>query len=311
MVTMCDLAARLPLLIGKLLDREELLGRGRFREETMTDLFAGSLAAFAGPEFVIEYPIEVQTGGDVDLRFWHAASDLEIALRLQAKRLSPRRVAKKSVAANRRSYHELLHMPKKQGTYQFRTLAATAAPVLPLYMFYNHQSFVDDPTITGTLPEVRGINLAFASDIAAELEAKVFAAATLPRQVLHHKRAVRLQPHFFTLETILCPASVSRPLEGGGVPSPTSVSDALIARWNELPQLAVIGEDGNKDGVLRRLYQPPSIRPSARTHSRLADGPPVRIDKSLTRPRLTFISGRTDDSRTPRIDPNVARDRLT
>ncbi|WP_447929956.1 DUF6615 family protein [Sphingopyxis fribergensis] len=303
------MAARLPLLIGKLLDREELLNRGRFREETMTDLFAGSLAAFAGPEFVIEYPIETQTGGDVDLRFWHAASDLELDLRLQAKRLSPRRVAKKSVAAIRRSYHELLHIPKKQGIYQFRTLAATGAPVLPLYMFYNHQSFVDDPAIAGTLPEVRGVNLAFAADIAAELEAKVQAAAALPRQVLHHKRAIHLQPHFFTLETILCPASGSGSLEGGGVPSPTSVSDALIARWNERLGHVPDGGDENTDGVLRHVYVPPRIRPSARTDGRLADGPPVRIDKSLDRPRLTFISGRTDDSRTPRIGPNIGRDR--
>lgn len=309
MVTMCDLAARLPLLIGKLLDREELLGRGRFREETMTDLFAGSLAAFAGPEFVIEYPIEVQTGGDIDIRFWNATSDLEIELRLQAKRLSPRKVAKKTVAANRRSYHELLHMPKKKSIYQFRTLAETKAPVLPLYMFYNHQSFVDDPAITGTLPEVRGINLAFASDIAVELEAKVQAATAIPRKVLHHKRAIHLQPHFFTLETILCPGSGSGPIGGGGVPSPTSVSDALIARWNEVPVRAAVRDDENTDSVLRRFYEPPSIRPSARSHDRIADGAPVRIDKSLARPRLTFISGRTDDGRTPRIDLNIARDR--
>jgi len=36
-------------LIGQLLDRESYLARGRFREETMTDIFTGALAAFAGP----------------------------------------------------------------------------------------------------------------------------------------------------------------------------------------------------------------------------------------------------------------------
>lgn len=69
MNTMCDLATRLPLIIGRLLDRETLLHRGRFREETMTDILTGSLAAFAGPELIIQYPIEVMTGSDIDLRF--------------------------------------------------------------------------------------------------------------------------------------------------------------------------------------------------------------------------------------------------
>ncbi|RWX58740.1 hypothetical protein EN780_36065 [Mesorhizobium sp. M4B.F.Ca.ET.089.01.1.1] len=72
--TMCDLATTLPLLIGHLLDRERKLMRGRFREETMTDIFTGALAAFAGPELVIQYPDEAVTGGDLDLRFWHATA---------------------------------------------------------------------------------------------------------------------------------------------------------------------------------------------------------------------------------------------
>ncbi|WP_367227044.1 DUF6615 family protein, partial [Mesorhizobium sp.] len=62
MATLCDLATRLPLVIGGLLDRETNLKRGRFREETMTDILTGALAAFAGPELVISYPIEKDTG---------------------------------------------------------------------------------------------------------------------------------------------------------------------------------------------------------------------------------------------------------
>ena len=69
--SMCDLARKLPLLVGGLLEREKLLKRGRFREETMTDIFTGALAAFAGRNLVIEYPVELDTGGDIDLRFWH------------------------------------------------------------------------------------------------------------------------------------------------------------------------------------------------------------------------------------------------
>jgi len=50
----CELASTLPRLIGTLLDREAGLKKGRFREETLTDVLTASLAAFAGPQLVIE-----------------------------------------------------------------------------------------------------------------------------------------------------------------------------------------------------------------------------------------------------------------
>jgi hypothetical protein len=113
--TMCDLASKLPLLIGQLLDRESHLKRGRFREETMTDIFTGALAAFAGSNLVIQYPVEVETGGDIDLRFWHAASGRNLFVRIQAKRLNAESdVAKtKQVKIKNRAYNELLHKPPK------------------------------------------------------------------------------------------------------------------------------------------------------------------------------------------------------
>ena len=83
--TTCDLSQKLPMLIGCLLDQESVLMRGRFREETMTDKFTGSLAAFAGPEIVIQYPVEVVTGGDLDLCFWNVARGRDLNLRIQAK----------------------------------------------------------------------------------------------------------------------------------------------------------------------------------------------------------------------------------
>lgn len=88
MATLCDLATRLPLVIGGLLDRETNLKRGRFREETMTDILTGALAAFAGPELVISYPIEKDTGGDLDLRFWNVSEGRDLWVRIQAKRLN-------------------------------------------------------------------------------------------------------------------------------------------------------------------------------------------------------------------------------
>lgn len=47
--TMCDLATKLPLLIGGLLDRESKLKKGRFREETMTDILTGASLHSPGP----------------------------------------------------------------------------------------------------------------------------------------------------------------------------------------------------------------------------------------------------------------------
>jgi len=311
MTTLCDLAARLPVLIGRLLDREAMLKRGRFREETMTDIVTGSLAAFAGPELVIEYPIEADTGGDLDLRFWHAESGRDLHLRLQAKRLCARMDGKKPVAIGNRSYRELLHRPNALAPYQYETLLAAPAPWLPLYMFYNHQSVADDPYFASVGPRVHGINLAFAHDIAHQLRRKVLAAKAKPRSVLHHKRLSHLRPYLFGLEAILCPGRAQPgdggPADGGpraSVPTPMEVSASLIRRWR-----ARAGpEFEDDDRVLRILTQPGALDPARRPHRRVADGPAIRVDQSLERPVITFISGRTRDSRTPRIGDELAPD---
>ena len=153
--TMCDLASKLPLLIGQFLDRESYLQRGRFREETMTDIFTGALAAFAGPNLVIQYPVEVDTGGDLDLRFWHAESRRTLCLRIQAKRLNGADKGSSPVKIKHRAYNELLHKPPTATDYQFRILRDTPDPWVSLYMFYNHQSVTLDPVFAGKTPTVR------------------------------------------------------------------------------------------------------------------------------------------------------------
>jgi len=162
--TLCDLATKLPLLIGRLLDREAKLKRGRFREETMTDILTGALAAFAGANLVIQYPIEVETGSDLDLRFWHVANGCDFHVRIQAKRLNAANDGTRPVKIAHRLYHELLHKPSTAEDYQFRMLRDAPAPWIPLYMFYNHQAVVLDPYLTGAKPTVGAINLAFADD---------------------------------------------------------------------------------------------------------------------------------------------------
>jgi hypothetical protein len=295
--TICDLATKLPKLVANLLDRESKLKRGRFREETLTDIFTGALAAFVGPELVIEYPPEAATGGDIDLEFWHVSSGRRLLLRIQAKRLNAGRNAGKAVAIKHRAYNELLHqVPKKTGLYQFDTLVKQCGPFLPLYMFYNHGEAVRASNFGSPGPTVGGINLAFASDIADEMETKL---AAWPKR-LHHKRLSHLRKHFFALEAILCPPGDW----DGGVPSPDVVSESLERAWNK------VGVDqaelSDVEVVTRKFKQPASIGTRHDPDRRLPDGPAIRLNRALKRPIVTFMSARTDDDRTPRISDDAS-----
>lgn len=294
--TMCDLAAKLPLLIGGLLDRESHLKRGRFREETMTDIFAGALAAFAGPNLVIQYPVEMETGGDLDLRFWHAESSRNLCVRIQAKRLNAEDNGSQAIKAEHRAYNELLHKPPTAADYQFRVLRDAPDPWIPLYMFYNHQSVTLDPKFSGTTPTVRGINLAFATDIADELEDKLASAAATPRKIKHHKRLSYLRKHFFGIEAILCPPG---DWKDEIVPPPDLVQASLRNqyRWDDA---GARGKD-DVDRVIRRILEPNSLDVS-RGGRPLPDGPSIRVGQhDVHVPTITFISGRTSDDRTPKI----------
>jgi hypothetical protein len=295
--TICELARKLPRLVANLLDRESKLKRGRFREETLTDICTGALAAFAGPELVIEYPPEAATGGDVDLDFWHVSSGQRLLLRIQAKRLNADTNDGKAVAIGYRAYNELLHqVPKKTGPYQFDTLVKECGPFLPLYMFYNHGTVAQHPYFRGAKPTVSGINLAFAFDIADEMNAKLTAK---PKR-LHHKRLSHLCKHFFDLEAILCPPGDW----DGNVPSPDAVSGSIRRAWND----ANVGQADRSDDerVIRRLYEPMTIGTHRDLDRRLPDGPAIRVSQVLERPMVTLISGRTDDDRTPRISDGVS-----
>lgn len=288
---MCDLAKQLPLLVGGILEREKLLKRGRFREETMTDIFTGALVAFAGRNLVIEYPVEIDTGGDIDLRFWHVASGRSLNVRIQAKRLNAATSGKNLVKTKHRAYDELLHKSPTAKDYQFRVLRNSPAPWIPLYMFYNHESITRDREYAGKLPAVSGINLAFAHDVARELEEKLTAQAGNPRKIKHHKRLGHLRKHFFGLEAILCPAGN---WHGEDVPSPELVQSSLRERYKLADDGAVRGDDAER--VLRYLSEPASLT-RFDTGGRLLDGPSIRLRQPVDVPTITFISGRTEDER--------------
>jgi hypothetical protein len=292
--TMCSLAKTLPALIGSLLDREATLKRGRFREETMTDIFTGALASFAGPELIIQYPVEAETGGDLDLCFWHVATGRALLLRLQAKRLNAAVDAKKAAKIVNRSYRELLHRPPSSTKFQFETLIEAPLPWVPLYMFYNHQSVVDDPYFASVGPRVSGVNLAFAADIARELNLKLSASKHKPRVIKHHKRLSHLRKHLFSLEEILCPCGFWEE----EVPSPYLVSASLRRLW--MIRRERDGGMEEEDMILQALLEWDKF-PFERFGQHVLDGPAVRVVRTLERPMITFISGRTGDDRTPVI----------
>jgi hypothetical protein len=301
--TLCELANSMPVVIGALLDREARLIRGRFREETLTDLLVASLAAFAGPDLIIQYPDEPTSGGDVDLEFWHVEDGRRLLLlRLQAKRLNAAVKGGKPVAIQHRAYEELLHQVASTGEYQFKTLTSSGDPHLPLYMFYNHASVVAHPYHAAKYPPISGINLAFADDIAGELQLKLNATLEKKPRRLHHKRLHHLQPHFFGLKEILCPGGKVQ----GEVPTPDAVSDALQTHWRR-PRPAKTQQEQDEDLVLRYLLEPPAVRPDRNPRRRLPDGPAIRTSNEVERDTVTFVSGRTADDRTPKI--HTATDR--
>jgi len=292
--TLCNLATKLPLLIGTLLDQEAKLKRGRFREETMTDIITGALAAFASANLVIQYPAEISTGGDLDLRFCHVASGRNLHLRIQTKRLNASKDGTRSVQICHRSYHQLLHKPTS-GDYQFRTLRDAPAPCIPLYMFYNHGSVARDECFRGTTPTVSGVNLAFADDVASELEEILIWAASKPRKIKHNKRLFHLRRHFFDLETIFCPDGA---WNGEEMPPPDVVRASLLkCYWAHSGRTA---QTQTSDTVRRGFLEPDELSKDSYLDDTL-DWPCIRIDQSVKRPTVTFISGRTGDIRTPII----------
>lgn len=88
---------------------------------------------------------------------------------------------------------------------------------------------------------------------------------------------------------------------GASVPPPNTVAASLIKQLNVHGEQTSRTDDENV--VLKKLLEPYQILGS-KIGQRVPDGPAIRIDHSLERPLISFISGRTDDDRTPSIEPN-------
>jgi hypothetical protein len=113
-----------------------------------------------------------------------------------------------------------------------------------------------------------------------------------------NKRLSKLRKHFFELEALFCPFDETGS-GGGDVPSPDLVSQRLHKCW--MRDKADDERRATDERVMRRLTQPDDLDTGGSAGRRLPDGPSIRVNDGLERPRITLISGRTEDDRTPSI----------
>lgn len=290
----CEIVRRLPAIVASMLDQEKNMSRGKFREETFTDLLVASLLLNAGPNLIICYPDEQKTGSDIDIIFYNIEKNEKFQIRIQAKRLS----SGKNSSNLYRSYDHLLHYVKKTSEYQFRTLINKSAEYIPLYMFYNHKEVVDDKIFRNNgLPAVRGINLAFASDIAWEMEDLIPRMG--PGKRNPHKRLSHLQKYLFHIEDIFCPRGDWGNEE---VPPPACVAGSI----RRILERSIKSINQSAEGVgpqqIYRYMAYPGVQRGAEGGTKpIQDGPSIRVTPDVKRITLFFLTGRTDDERTPKI----------
>lgn len=82
---LCEFASTFPEFVGDLLEREAGLGR-RFREETLTDMWVGSLVPLRRYGVHVDLANEKETGADIELWFLSRRLDRGLGFVIQAKR---------------------------------------------------------------------------------------------------------------------------------------------------------------------------------------------------------------------------------
>jgi hypothetical protein len=87
-------------------------------------------------------------------------------------------------------------------------------------------------------------------------------------------------------------------MPGDDVPSPDTIAHALEQKWLETLDNVT---KSDADRVGRWLSFTPFLRQAEESDRRIPDGPPIRFTPDIERPTITFLSGRTDDERTPNI----------
>lgn len=215
----CELAHKLPSMIGDFLDLDAALGR-RFREDSLTDIIIASFVKLATSGVAVQTPDEAKTGSDFDLVIADLSACTIIQYRIQAKRLYSH--ASKWFLG---SYRELAH-PKNTGK-QAKSLVNPAnligpIPTIPLYAFYNPSAVC---AASGNCFEA--LALADGFDV-NQIVQKIASGSPKPTTA---RRISNLQHLFFPLTDLLCPQKVGIALS---VASPTQslqqVRDAITSR---------------------------------------------------------------------------------
>ncbi len=181
-----------------MLDRANDLSRS-FREETMTDILMGGLVSLRAYGVTVDFPVESQTGADMEWIFAAEDGSSHFTLLIQAKRLYG-----SGAVWSRRSYPEIFHRVGglAHGKLQSSLLVSEAArryATFPLYLFYTHKSVRDTMRIRGMIMH----SLSFAGGkfidglVKDKQSGKLSATRTSNLRTIH--------PRMFSISKILCP----------------------------------------------------------------------------------------------------------
>lgn len=215
----CELADKLPAMIGDFLDLDWALGR-RFREDSLTDIIIASFLKLASSEVAIQTPNEWKTGSDFDLLIADLDASTVIQYRIQAKRLYSH-VSKWALG----SYRELAH-PKNSGKQAAKLVDPAnltgPIPTVPLYAFYNPSTVC---SAAGNC--FQGVALADGYEVSAIVQ-KIASGSPKPTTA---RRVSEMHHLFFPLANLLCPPpkAVAK-LVASPDQSLRQVNEAIISR---------------------------------------------------------------------------------
>lgn len=196
---LCNFSRQFPKAIGRFLDRSAHLRR-RFREETVTDLFMGSLVGVGGGNIIVDFPDELTTGADMQWDFVNTSDNTHFRIMVQAKRAYGR-----GKRWSRHNYAELLRDAGNSGVRQAKVLCDDArnasVSTFPLYAFYHSERLCNLANASPGRP-ILGVNIA--SGYAIE---KLVSAATTRTLRTQNKSLGKIRPLMHSLSTLFCPVT--------------------------------------------------------------------------------------------------------